>query len=271
MVKKELLTMAGVVAVFVAGGVALMQSGLLPEERARDFNALETVSLQNENIVIKEPTGSDNTYIYAINQAAKEAWEIAAQDEEVKAILAQARGGAVTVAAVQPTAVVDAQGNVMHSGSGQVIITSNMQFVDGRPYNSQMKFADVAGKQGESRQRIWDVIVDMDRSAVVDITQERERVMVQTLRENLVFGDVNMYMLEEVVADAGSTIRWLNESSLPHNVVGTYAAESGDMKIDSGFFHLNESFQHTFAEKGVFEYHCTIHAEEGMKGTITFS
>lgn len=77
MLKKELLKMAAVVAVFVAGGVALMSSGILPEEKASEFNALSTISLQTENVIIKEPTEGDNTYIYAINSVAKEAWEIA--------------------------------------------------------------------------------------------------------------------------------------------------------------------------------------------------
>lgn len=268
--KKEFLMLGAVVAVFVAGGVALMSSGILPEDHASEFNALESISMQTENIVIKEPAEGDNTYIYAINTVAKEAWEIAAQDDRVEAILAQAKGSAVTVAAVQPTAFIDTQGKVTHSGSGQAIITSNRQLVDGRPYSS-MDYSDIAGSEGESRQNIWNVLVDMDRRTVIDIVQERERVMVQTLRDNVVFGGMNMFMPESVEAQAGSTITWLNESSLTHNVVGTYSTDSGNTKIDSGFFRSNESFQHAFEKAGVFEYHCTIHSEEGMKGTITFS
>jgi plastocyanin len=269
--KRELLTMAGVVAVFVAGGVALMQSGLLPEERAQDFNALEQISLQNENIVIKEPTEGDNTYIYALSTPAKEAWEIASQDEEVKAILARAEGSAVTIAAVQPTAFVDSEGKVTHSGSGQIRITSNLQLVEGSPYTSSASYSDLAGSEGQSRQNIWNVFVDMNRRAVTDIAQERERVMVQTLRDNVVFGGMNMYLPEMVEAQAGSTIRWLNDSNLPHNVVGTYSTDSGDTKVDSGFFDNNESFQYTFGEAGTFVYHCTIHTDDGMKGTIAFN
>ncbi len=269
--KKEFLMLGAVVAVFVAGGVALISSGILPEEHASDFKALESISLQTENIVIKEPAEGDNTYIYAINAVAKEAWEIASQDGEVKAVLAQARGSAITIAAVQPTAFVDPEGKITHSGSGQVIITSNMQLVGGRPYSAAMDYAEIAGSQGEARQRIWNVLVDMDRRQVIGVSQEPERVMVQTLRDNIVFGGMNMYMPENVAAEAGSTITWLNESNLTHNVVGTYSTGSGDTKIDSGFFKKEGSFQHTFEEAGVFAYHCTIHAEEGMKGTITFS
>ncbi|HEU4984344.1 MAG TPA: hypothetical protein VFT58_01780, partial [Nitrososphaera sp.] len=90
--KRELLVLAGVVAVFVAGGVALMSSGLLPEESARNFNALSNITLDTGNVVvIKEPSAGDNTYIYAINSVAKQAWEIAEKDAKVQDILSQAR------------------------------------------------------------------------------------------------------------------------------------------------------------------------------------
>lgn len=262
--------MASVVAVFVTGGVILMSSGLLPEEKAKDFNALSNITLKTENIVIKEPTTGDNTYIYAINDVAKQAWEIAEKDSRVQDILAQTRGSAVTIAAVQPTAFVDPGGKVTHSGAGQVMITANWQLVGGRPYTDAESFTAIAGKQGESRQQIWNVFVDMDRQKVNSIANENERVMSNTLRKDIVYGGMNMYMPDAAITQAGSTVKWINESNIPHNVVGTYKTESGQTinNIDSGFFSRNESFQYKFAEKGVFEYHCTIHSEEGMKGTI---
>ncbi|AIF85162.1 plastocyanin [Candidatus Nitrososphaera evergladensis SR1] len=270
--KKELLIMAGVVAVFVAGGVALMSSGLLPEENARNFNALSNITLKTENIVIKEPTKDDNTYIYAINDVAKQAWEIAEQDSGVQDILAQAKGSAITIAAVQPTAFVDPSGKVTSSGAGQVIITANRQLVGGNPYSDAQSFSAIAGKQGESHQQIWNVFVDMDKNKVMNIANENERVMSNTLRKDIVYGGMNMYMPDAAVTQAGSTVKWINESNIPHNVVGTYRTESGKAtSIDSGFFNNNESFQYKFAEKGTFEYHCTIHSEEGMKGTIVVS
>jgi len=272
-VKKELLVLAGVVAVFVAGGVALMSSGLLPEESARNFNALSNITLDTGNVVvIKEPSAGDNTYIYAINSVAKQAWEIAEKDAKVQDILSQARGSAVTIAAVQPTAFVDPSGKVIHSGSGQVIITSNRQLVAGRPYADAESFSSIAGKQGESHQQIWNVFVDMDANKVTNISNESERVMSNTLRKDIVYGGMNMYMPDAAVTQAGSTVKWINESNVPHNVVGTYKTESGQAtNIDSGFFDGGESFQYKFAEKGTFEYHCTIHSADGMKGTIVVS
>lgn len=267
--KKELLVMAGVVAVFVVGGVALMTSGLLPEESARNFNALSNMTLKTENIVIKEPTKGDDTYIYAINDVAGQAWKIAEQDRGVQDILAQTKGSAVTIAAVQPTVFSDPGGKVTHGSSGQVIITANRQLVGGAPYTDAESFSAIAGKQGESHQQIWNVFVDMDNNKVINISTENERVMSNPLRKDIVYGGMNMYMPGAVVAQAGSTVKWINESNLPHNVVGMYRTDLGQAtKIDSGFFNNNESFQYTFAQKGVFEYHCTIHSEEGMKGTL---
>jgi plastocyanin len=270
--KKELLIMAGVVAVFVVGGVALMSSGLLPEENAKNFNALSKISLQTDNIIIKQPTARDNTYIYAINEVAKQAWEIAEKDSRVQEILAQTKGSAVTIAAVQPTAFVEPDGKVSHSGAGQVIITANWQLVGGQPYSDAESFSFIAGKQAESHQQIWNVAIDMDGQKVADISSENERIMSQTLRKDIVYGGVNMFLPDAAVTQAGSTVKWINESNIPHNVVGIYKTASGQTKnIDSGFFKHNESFQYSFPEKGVFEYHCTIHSEEGMKGTIIVS
>lgn len=274
--RKDLLAMAGVVAIFLAGGTILMQSKILPEEHAQDFRTLGNITLQSKVQVIQEPTPKDNTYIYAINEVPKDSWEVARQDDRVKAILADAREGnkALTVAAVQPTAFVSPDGKVAHSGSGQVMITENSQFVDGAPYyySGAKSFASLDGRQGQAVQKIWNVFVDLDQRKVLGVQDEQERVVTQTLRKDVVYGGMNIYLPDAVMASAGSTIRWVNQSNVPHNVVGTYITASGaEEKLDSGFFGQNEDWQHTFAEKGTFEYHCTIHSEEGMKGKIVIS
>ncbi len=267
MLKREFLALAAVVVVFVAGGTALMQSGLLPEERAKDFRSLESISLQSEIQVIQEPTDADNTYIYAINDVARQSWEIAKADAGVKEILNAMRGTALTIAAVQPTAFVSPDGKVTHSGQGQVIIIANWQLVDGRRH-AGTSFASLEGKAGEAHQKIWNVFVYLDRQRVSSIAAEQERVMRQTLTTNIVYSGMNMYLPDVVETTPGSTVRWTNESGVPHNVVGTYATASGHTKIDSGFFKADESWAYTFSEEGVFDYHCTIHSEEGMKGRL---
>jgi plastocyanin len=270
-VRRDFLALAAVVTVFVAGGIVLLQLKILPEDNAQDFRSLQNITLQSNVQVLKEPTAQDNTYIYAINDVAKKSWEIAQADSRVKEILDGSKGRALTIAAVQPTAFVNPDGTVEHSGAGQVIITSNLQLVDGVPLASGSNFESLDGRQGQSRQQIWNVFVDLDRQKVTDIQGEQERVMTETLAKNVVYGGMNMYMPDMIEAKAGSTVRWVNDSKVPHNVVGTYRTASGNEKVDSGFFGADEDWQHTFSKKGVFEYHCTIHSEEGMKGTMVFS
>jgi plastocyanin len=38
--------------------------------------------------------------------------------------------------------------------------------------------------------------------------------------------------------------------------------------IDSGFIQPGSSWQYRFEEQGIFNYLCTIHAEDGMRGTL---
>ena len=115
-----------------------------------------------------------------------------------------------------------------------------------------------------------------------------------------------MFMPNAIVVDAGSIVRWINPSNLPHNVVGIFnqttaqdtvnstgliidnstkninnnnstnandtqsspSSSSGVTAIDSGFIQQGQSWQYNFNEAGVFNYLCTIHAEEGMRGTL---
>lgn len=269
MKRREVFTLVGIMAVFLAIGVILIATKSLPEEQAKNFNALSgNMSLQSEIKIIKEPTPGDNTFIYAVNDVAEEAYNIAKQDPRVQQIISDSKGKTVTIAAVQPTLLVGPDGRQIHSSGGQVIITANWQVVGGRFYSDVAGYDSLSGKQGKSHQQIWDILVDIDRRAVTDISKEQERVMTETLRDNRVYSGMNMFMPDAVAISSGTTLKWTNESNIPHNVVGIYNTTSGTKALDSGFFKSNEGWQYTFAEKGTFEYRCTIHSEEGMKGTI---
>lgn len=136
----------------------------------------------------------------------------------------------------------------------------------------------------------------MDKGQVTQVAQQADRVVTDTARPDLVRADVNMFVPRAVVIDAGSVIRWPNPSNLPHNVVGVFnqttASDAGNnntgiilenstdgnnntdtetssvITIDSGFIEPNESWQYHFDKEGIFNYLCTIHAEEGMRGTV---
>ena len=249
-----------------------MTSGLLPEERADEFHSLSAgnLTLQSDIITIKEATEDDNTHAYAVNEVAARAVTIALESAEAEAILQQVEGSAVTIVGVQPTLLVDSTGKLIHSGTGQVIITSIQERTDGRPINQAVDFASMVGKNVEARQEIWNLIIDMDNASVVSVTKDADRKLRSTVQPNLVYAEINVFLPHAVKLNSDSTVRWINDSSVPHNVVGTYAVNSpsDNLRIDSGFIDEGKSFQYTFKGEGVFEYHCTIHSEEGMAGIL---
>jgi plastocyanin len=296
---RALLPLFVIIGAFLVIGVVLIGSGILPEERAKEFRPLTDLSIASNMKVIKEPTLEENIFIYAVNDVAQRGIDIAQSDARVKQILdeSKVKEAAVTIAAVQPTVMADRErGALLHSSAGQVIITVNWQIVDGTLYSKPKNTAEIANKTVESHQQIWNILVDVDKGQVTQVAQQADRVVTDTARPDLVRADVNMFVPRAVVIDAGSVIRWPNPSNLPHNVVGVFnqttASDAGNnttgiilenstdgnnntdtetssvITIDSGFIEPNESWQYRFDKEGIFNYLCTIHAEEGMRGTV---
>ena len=260
--------------------------------------------------VIKEPTLGDNTFIYAINDVAQRGIDIAQGDARVRQILddAKSKQATVTIAAVQPTVMTDRQsGKLLYSSAGQVVITSSWQTIGGTTYPEPQSFAAVADRSLESHQQIWHVLVDVDNGQVRQVNQQADRVISDSVNPDIVRTEVNMFMPNAIVVDAGSAVRWTNPSNLPHNIVGIFnqttaqdavnstgliidnstnstnnnnnnnnntndsqsSQPSSDVTaIDSGFIQQGQSWQYNFDKPGVFNYLCTIHAEEGMRGTL---
>jgi plastocyanin len=280
-------------------GAVLINSGVLPEERAREFNPLTDVTIQSDMKVLQEPTLQENVFVYAVNDVAQRGIDIAQSDARVKQILDESRAkeAAVTIAAVQPTVMIDRQsGELLHSSAGQVIITANWQMVNGALYSEPKAFDKIANEKIESHQQIWNILVDVDKRQVMQILQQADRAINDTTKPNLVRADVNMFVPNAVIIyDAGSVVRWSNPSNLPHNVVGVFNqtiasnaatnttgiipenstknssntnAETSAVAIDSGFIQPNQSWQYRFDKEGIFNYLCTIHSEEGMRGIL---
>jgi plastocyanin len=271
--RKDLLVLAAIIAVFLTIGVVMISTKSLPEDDAKNFHSLSANMTLNSDVkIIKEPTTGDNTFIYAINDAAEEAYNIAQNDSQVKQIIDDTKGKAVTIAAIQPTLLTAANGQQIHSSGGQVIITVNWQLIDGKFYSDPASFGTLQGKQDESHQQIWSILVDVDKRKVIDISKDSERVLQKEIRPNLVYEEMNVFMPDTVKVSPGTTLKWSNESNVPHNVIGIYKLANGSqIAVDSGFIEHNRSWQHSFYGQGVFEYRCTIHSEEGMKGTIIVS
>lgn len=306
---RGLLPLFVIVGAFIVIGAVLISSGVLPEERAREFRSLTDVSIASDMKVIKEPTLGDNTFIYAVNDVAQRGIDIAQGDTRVRQILddAKAKEATVTIAAVQPTVMIDRQsGELLYSSAGQVVITSSWQTIGGTAYPEPQSFAAVADRSLESHQQIWHVLVDVDNGQVRQVNQQADRVISDSVNPDIVRTEVNMFMPNAIVVNAGSAVRWTNPSNLPHNVVGIFnqttaqdavnstgliidnstnstnnnnnnntndaqsssPSSSGVTAIDSGFIQQGQSWQYSFNEAGVFNYLCTIHAEEGMRGTL---
>lgn len=292
---RALLPLFVITGAFLVIGVVLIGSGILPEERAGEFRSLTDVSIASDMKVIKEPTLEDNTLVYAVNDVAQHGIDIAQGDPRVKQILNESKSkeATMTIAAVQPTVMTDRQsGELLHSSAGQVIITANWQLIDGTLYIEPKTLTEIANKKVESHQQIWNVLVDVDKGQVTQVSQQADRVITDTARSNVVRADVNMFVPKVTMIGAGSEIRWSNPSNLPHNVVGSFngttalgasnttriVSENSSnntnstaveaISIDSGFIEPNASWQYRFDKEGVFNYLCTIHAEEGMRGTV---
>jgi plastocyanin len=263
-----------IVAVIVAVPSMLIATDSLPEKAAAHFNALTDVTMDTNYKVIKEPSPTDNTFIYALNEVAAKSIPIAEKDPRVSEIIESGSAGkAVTVAAVQPTVLeYRNNGQLAHSSSGMLIITVNWETIDGRLYSQINGFQDLQGKASESHQKVWNVMVDLDKQRVTDIVENGERVLTKKLEMNTIYSGMNMFMPGSVKLEAGSSLQWINTSNLPHNIVGIYKTSSGqETHLDSGFINNGDSWRYTFNEEGVFEYHCATHTEHGMKGMVIIS
>jgi plastocyanin len=73
--------------------------------------------------------------------------------------------------------------------------------------------------------------------------------------QNLSFSPAN------ITVSVGTKVTWTNKDSVTHTVT----SDTG--LFDSGQLSPGSTFSYTFNNKGVFNYHCTIHAT--MHGTVT--
>lgn len=66
-----------------------------------------------------------------------------------------------------------------------------------------------------------------------------------------------------------ATVLWKNDAGV-HDVTAHDGSWSSD-DIVGGLGHKmqpGQSFNHTFTSAGTYDYHCELHASQGMKGTI---
>ena len=99
------------------------------------FNPLSETPIKTDFRILKTPSPGNNTYIYALNDVAEEALHIAENDKRVKHIIREQKDKTLTIAAVQPTVVLDDRDDNNNNDKtekdnykytiGQIIITAN--------------------------------------------------------------------------------------------------------------------------------------------------
>jgi len=75
-----------------------------------------------------------------------------------------------------------------------------------------------------------------------------------------------------VTIKAGDTVHWTNDDNVMHTVTSMDLVDGLPKKnglFDSHIVFPKGTFDHIFAEKGVFNYYCTIHSGMRMFGQIT--
>jgi plastocyanin len=260
---KEHLGLIVIISVTITVGMVLTVLNLLPEQQASRFNPLSETPIKTDFRVLKTPSPGNNSYIYALNDVAEEALRIAQSDERVKQIISEQKDKTLTIAAVQPTVILDESNSTekpsYEYATGQIIIVANSQYIDGKPYSIAADFNEIGNKIDESHQRIWNVFVDLNKQTVSKISEESERVIRNTVQPNLIYTEVNVFMPDLINVNSGSEIKWPNNSNLPHNVVGTYEKTASgsqtqhNVTVDSGFIQPGESWQYVFNDKGILD------------------
>lgn len=75
--------------------------------------------------------------------------------------------------------------------------------------------------------------------------------------ENFTFKD------KEITVKVGTTVRWVNEDDIPHNIVAK------DMSFKSKVLDTGDEFSYTFTKPGVFDYFCGLHPHMTGRVTVT--
>jgi plastocyanin len=77
----------------------------------------------------------------------------------------------------------------------------------------------------------------------------------------------NIFRVENIQVAPGTTVTWTNDGRNEHDVL---PVEGDGWGVEVGQFQPGESYQHTFAEPGVYPYYCSIHGTTtaGMIGTV---
>ncbi len=115
------------------------------------------------------------------------------------------------------------------------------------------------------------VVLAMLLVACAEPVENNMPPLVETPIDETQTGEVEIFMAgsmfspREVTIEAGTTVLWYNDDTLPHTVTSDTQAGLGelfDAELEPG-----GNFSYTFDEPGDYLYVCTLHP--GMEGVIT--
>ena len=76
---------------------------------------------------------------------------------------------------------------------------------------------------------------------------------------------INAVFTRDVVVGRGSTVVWINQDNMRHNVRSM--STSGNQVFYSGYLETGDSFEHTFNQPGTYVFVCPMHP--WRSGTVT--
>ena len=85
--------------------------------------------------------------------------------------------------------------------------------------------------------------------------QNSSREQYQVKIDNFSFGPATL------TVPAGSTVTWINQDDMPHNIVS-----SGGKTLKSPVLDTDQTFSYTFATAGTYPYYCGLHPK--MTGKV---
>ena len=97
-------------------------------------------------------------------------------------------------------------------------------------------------------------------------------MMDQMMGSNYVHMGMNRFMPSDMRTTVETTITWQNHDHVVHNAVGVFKTDAGaKISVRSPDLSHMDSWSYTFNEAGRFEYVCSYHESQGMKGRILIS
>jgi plastocyanin len=92
---------------------------------------------------------------------------------------------------------------------------------------------------------------------------------VARLREGVVVAWDNTFYPHQVDIAPGETVTWNNADDTTHNVVSATFNDQSESWGKFSTLDAGATTEHTFSERGVYEYQCTIHGQTTMCGIVT--